>query len=178
MDLRGTSTGPAALALAHNHSQLQEIMAVARAAGVQLQLPALVANTFDTFVLAPAASQATTITLISRVAGTQQTTGLTTVEIKDNGADAVAVTYVSGVLTINLANVTDANNTLSIIRNSIEVACAGAISTFITGSNATQMVHGGTNTRTPVAAGGAVGGGLKSSTAGVVASRTFAIATI
>jgi len=179
-DQRGQTSGAAVLALAHNHQQLQEIMAMARAAGVQLTLPAATAPSFDTFVLAPAASQTNTITVVANSPG--NATSITSVAIQDNSGDTLAVTLTAGALLIKLANATDANNTLTLIKAAIDAAMTSttgaAASCFITGTASTQMVHGGTNTRTAVAAGGAVGGGLKSSTAGVLASRTFAIATM
>jgi hypothetical protein len=177
-DLRGQASGAAVLALAHNHQQLQEIMFLARAAGVQLTLPALTAGTPDTFVIAPIASQTNTITLVANAVG--PAAGITTVEIKDS-AGALAVTLTAGALQISLST-TDANNTLTLIKAAIDAAMTsttGAVaSCFITGTASTQMVHGGTNTRAASAAGVTAGTGMKSSTAGTVASRTLAIATI
>lgn len=181
MAQRGQTTGAAVLALAHNHQQLQEIMAQARAAGVQLTLPAATAPVSDQFVIAPIASQANTITIQAVPPGTGLATGIVSLAIQDNAGDTLAVTYTAGVLVIKLANTTDANNTLTLIKAALDAALTSTTgagySTFITGVGSTQMVHGGTNTRVASAAGVAAGTGVKSSTAGVVASRTFAIAT-
>jgi hypothetical protein len=166
------------LALAWKHDELQELMARARAAGVQLTLPALTAPSSDVFVIAPIASQTNTITIQAVPPGTQQATGITTLEIKDAAGVSPTVTWVAGVLTISLGT-TDANNTLTALKAALDAALTtvAAYSTFITGTASTQMVHGGTNTRAASAAGVAAGTGVKSSTAGVAASRTLAIAT-
>lgn len=178
-DWRGQASGAAVMALSQSHAELQELLARARAAGVQLVLPALTAPSFDTFVLAPAASQTNTITIVANSPG--PAASIATVAIADAGGDTLAVTFAAGVLAIALANTTDSKNTLTLIKAALDAALTSttgaAYSTFITGTASTQMVHGGTNTRTAVAAGGSVGGGLKSSTAGVLGSRTLAIAT-
>lgn len=175
-DLRGQASGAAVLALAHNHQQLQEIMALARASNVNLVLPAATAPTPDVFVIAPIASQANTITITSASPGPAAT--IATLAIQDNSGDTLAVTFAAGALVIKLANVTDANNTLTLIKAALDAALVSVgYSTFITGAGATQMIHGGTNTRVASAAGVAAGTGVKSSTAGVAASRVFAIAT-
>lgn len=163
-----SATGVAVAAL--NHGQIDELQNLADASGCKHALAApAVAN--DVWVLAPAASQANTLTIQSASPGhSVAANGVTTVQVADNGSDALSVTYTAGALKINLANSTDANNTLTLIKAAIDLlntSTNGCVaSCYITGTASTQMVHGGTNTLAATAAGGTAGTSLKSSTAG------------
>ncbi len=153
-----------------NHGQVLELYEIADAAGVKVAVDGTQVS-FDTWVLAPAASQSNTITVQSTKPGTQIAAGVKSIQIADNGSDTLSVTYTSGAVKINLANSTDSNNTLTLILaalNALNTSTNGAVlSAFITGTASTQMVHGGTNTVAATVAGGSAAGGLKSSTAGI-----------
>jgi hypothetical protein len=154
-----------------NATQLDELLRIATASGVQLAVPALTAaGVQDQWVIAPIASQTNTITIVSAAPGHSNAAGVTTVQIGDNASDALAVTWTAGAVFIKLANATDSNNTLTLILaalNALNTSTNGAVlSAFITGTASTQMVHGGTNTLAATAAGGTAGTGLKSSTSG------------
>jgi hypothetical protein len=161
-----------------NHEQVEELHRMATAAGCTLAI-ATPATAGDQVVLAPIASQGNTITIQATVPGHAQTTGLVSVAVADAGGDTLAVTYSAGVLAISLANTTDSKNTLTLIKAAIDAAVTSTtgagLSTFITGTGSTQMVHGGTNTLVATAAGGTAGTSLKSSTAGV---GTFTVAPL
>jgi hypothetical protein len=182
-DLRGVATGAAALALSQTHAQLLEMLRVARAANVQLTLPAItaaVAATQSTVQLNQHGDSTNFITLTDVNPGVPSAAGILTVEIKDS-AGALSVTWVAGVLTINLST-TDANNTLTLIKAAIDVAAGGALTSKITGTASTQMVHGGTNTIAAAAPGSQADfthgiGAATAGTAAVAASRTLAVAT-
>lgn len=167
------------LTAAMTETELAEAMRIVQVGGGKLSKAAdsaVVAGTYDTFVLAPIASQTNTITVKALVPGAG--TGIVSIEIADAGGDTLAVTNVAGVITINLANATDSKNTLTLIKAAIDAANSStlgvthSVATFITGTASTQMVHGGTNTVTATAAGGTAAGGIKASTAGAIASFT------
>lgn len=153
-----------------NHGQLDELMNLGDASGCKLTLAApSVAN--DVFVLAPVASPTNTITIQAAAPGHNVASGgIVSVQVNDNASDALAVTYTAGAILIRLANATDANNTLTLIKAALDALNTSAngqvLSCFITGTASTQMVHGGTNTLAATAAGGTAGTSLKSSTAG------------
>ncbi len=186
LDGRGQTTLAATLALAHNHQELQEILRMARATGVQLTLPAITAaveSTQSVVQVAHAADVTNFITITDVVPGVPAASGLLTIAIAPAGGDTLAVTMsAGGVLAIALANTTNSKNTLTLIKAALDVAGTGRIATKITGAGSTQM-DGTTAAETYVAAapGAAAGTGIKSSVAGtalVAASRTLAIATI
>ncbi len=168
------------LTAAMDQHTLQELMSAVKVSGGRLSKAVDAVGTYDTFVLAPAASQTNTLTIKAAVVGHAQTTGIVTVAVADAGGDTLAVTYAAGVLAIALANTTDSKNTLTLIKAAIDAAVTSTtgagLSCFITGTASTQMVHGGTNTLVAAAAGATAGTSLKSSTAGAAATGALSIA--
>ncbi len=165
---RGLANSSGVLNAALNRGQIEELCAVCEARGCDVTMLAPTnAAAFDQLVLAPIASQGNTLTVQATVPGTGLATGIVTVQIADNASDALAVTNTAGVILIKLANATDANNTLTLIKAALDLVAVGQYTVVLTGTGSTQMVHGGTNTLAATAAGGTAGTGLKSSAAGV-----------
>jgi ABC-type uncharacterized transport system ATPase subunit len=186
---RGQATTALNLALSYNMGQLQELIRAARAANVDLVLPAItpaVAATQSVVQIAHAADVTNYIEIRDAIAGVPSATGLATIAIAVNGSDNLAATMsAGGALVISLANTTNSKNTLTLIKAAIDAVCGAvgkaAISTKIVGTATTQM-DGTTAAETYVAAapGAAAGTGVKSSVAGtavVAASRTLAVTT-